>query len=428
MKTTFFLFLFLFFCSLIYGQEFRISNYFTQSFVADKFDNAVYWSGATPDGVKNFKTIIPSLETEIVDIMPLAFFNKSHKCLYQQNDSIYFYDFNTQESTFFNLKDSVGYQFLVSPNDESVLYGNSYYNIANDTVINIGSQAPLEDTQWSSDSSIILLDTGNGGIIREYFPLSGFVDTLSSPNDEIEYISSISYNIRTNNLAYGLILNTSGWGDEIRNLNLKTGIDSILIDNSMLGVPCNTEALIFKSLNWSEKNKLEFITFSLTISGSGVNVYYPDSSYLHIYEDCDHVGLKYNAQWLNENIVIYSDDTRKAIYGYDVTSPLSVKAFNDNLPVDFDLTNYPNPFNSSTNFRFALPGSGLGILTIYDITGQEIFKHKINNKTKGNMKYTWDGKSSSNQQLSSGIYFVQLNYQLEQNQRLSKTIKIVYLK
>lgn len=76
-------------------------------------------------------------------------------------------------------------------------------------------------------------------------------------------------------------------------------------------------------------------------------------------------------------------------------------------PIDFDLSNYPNPFNPSTTISFNLPTgiTGDAELNIYNIKGQKIRQYSIYDNQSS---IVWDGKDSNDKQVSSGIYFYKL--------------------
>lgn len=83
----------------------------------------------------------------------------------------------------------------------------------------------------------------------------------------------------------------------------------------------------------------------------------------------------------------------------------------EGIPTEFTLEqNYPNPFNPTTNIRFSLPKSSVVSLVIYNALGQKVAT-LIEGKefNAGNYNYTWNGKDLNGNNLSSGIYFYQLN-------------------
>ena len=79
------------------------------------------------------------------------------------------------------------------------------------------------------------------------------------------------------------------------------------------------------------------------------------------------------------------------------------------------LTNYPNPFQSTTKFSFET-SNGLQEIKIINIQGQQVFSKKI---SKGQTSMSWDGKNFPN-----GIYFAKL---LLNNNEIANT-KLILMK
>lgn len=85
--------------------------------------------------------------------------------------------------------------------------------------------------------------------------------------------------------------------------------------------------------------------------------------------------------------------------------------------INFELKqNYPNPFgksvgrSNSTTISFNLKKSGQTELVIYNIKGQKV-KSLLNSRLEyGNHTVNWDGKNSSGQLVSSGVYFYKLDF------------------
>jgi hypothetical protein len=69
---------------------------------------------------------------------------------------------------------------------------------------------------------------------------------------------------------------------------------------------------------------------------------------------------------------------------------------------------YPNPFNPTTTINYELPTSSFVTLKVYDILGNEIATLVNEYKSAGKYQTSFDAKNISNQQLSSGTYFYQL--------------------
>ena len=87
------------------------------------------------------------------------------------------------------------------------------------------------------------------------------------------------------------------------------------------------------------------------------------------------------------------------------------------------ITNYPNPFNSTTNFIIKLPielQSKPKEINIYNSNGEKIFS--INSSEKLNA--SWDGKDMKGNPVSTGIYY----YQLVIGGKIYKNGKMILLK
>ncbi|MCB9070368.1 MAG: T9SS type A sorting domain-containing protein [Calditrichae bacterium] len=80
--------------------------------------------------------------------------------------------------------------------------------------------------------------------------------------------------------------------------------------------------------------------------------------------------------------------------------------------------NYPNPFNGTTRIRFQLPAQGIVTLTIYDILGKEVAR-LIDQKlyAPDNYETVWNGANQNGKEVSSGIYFYEVNIVSPMEQR-----------
>ena len=89
-------------------------------------------------------------------------------------------------------------------------------------------------------------------------------------------------------------------------------------------------------------------------------------------------------------------------------------------PSEFQLyPNYPNPFNSSTKIQYELAVESRIILTVYDITGQQV--RKLVNDIQSAGKHAVDFNASD---LTSGVYF----YTLKTSTGVKKCGQMVHIK
>jgi len=78
-------------------------------------------------------------------------------------------------------------------------------------------------------------------------------------------------------------------------------------------------------------------------------------------------------------------------------------------PEKFSLSqNFPNPFNPTTEIRFAIPEKSDVTLTIYNLLGKVVNKVTYNNLSVGNYSYVWNSKDLHGNNVASGIYFYEL--------------------
>lgn len=78
--------------------------------------------------------------------------------------------------------------------------------------------------------------------------------------------------------------------------------------------------------------------------------------------------------------------------------------------IDFNLTNYPNPFNPETTISFSvIQNSDFVTIEIYNLKGQKVKSFPINQFTNSPVhQVVWNGKDDNDQPVSSGIYFYKL--------------------
>ncbi len=80
--------------------------------------------------------------------------------------------------------------------------------------------------------------------------------------------------------------------------------------------------------------------------------------------------------------------------------------------------NYPNPFNPSTTIEYSIPKSGLVLIKLYNIRGEEIQTFREQNKNAGTHRLTINGEN-----LASGIYLYSIKFG-----GLIKTRKMILLR
>jgi photosystem II stability/assembly factor-like uncharacterized protein len=122
-------------------------------------------------------------------------------------------------------------------------------------------------------------------------------------------------------------------------------------------------------------------------------------------------GIEFLTISADDYIYAISYETVRHVYR-SVLPTTSIKE-NTIPPVEtIKLSNFPNPFNPSTTIHFSSelfqPNEQI-TLEIYNIKGQKIHQFHINNSKFKINEVVWDGTDSTNNSVSSGIYFYKLN-------------------
>ena len=140
----------------------------------------------------------------------------------------------------------------------------------------------------------------------------------------------------------------------------------------------------------------------------------PEYYYLHETSPCIDTGmsdvsdLNIPAMDLAGNHRIWNGRIDMGAFEYDSEPYVSIKDPTIPTVPNYHLSNYPNPFNPTTTISYTLHRAGNVMIDIYNIRGQKIKSLLDDFKTSGNHQIVWNGKDSSDRDVSSGIYFYQM--------------------
>uniref|UniRef100_A0A7V2ZIJ3 T9SS type A sorting domain-containing protein n=1 Tax=Ignavibacterium album TaxID=591197 RepID=A0A7V2ZIJ3_9BACT len=113
--------------------------------------------------------------------------------------------------------------------------------------------------------------------------------------------------------------------------------------------------------------------------------------------------LLYSA-WYHVSIGYWDDISLTQILNKTTNSETTDSIAAVSYIINFELGNYPNPFNPSTRIVYSIPKTGFVQLKVYDILGNEIKTLVEEIKQAG--KYTIDFTAEN---LASGIYYYRIN-------------------
>jgi hypothetical protein len=91
-------------------------------------------------------------------------------------------------------------------------------------------------------------------------------------------------------------------------------------------------------------------------------------------------------------------------------------------PQVFFVEAYPNPFNPSTQIRFAMKEAGLATLRIYNLNGQLVRELLNEYRAAGEHAILWDGRDDHGITAASGVYFIR--FEAGQEVRMSKVMLV----
>lgn len=96
-------------------------------------------------------------------------------------------------------------------------------------------------------------------------------------------------------------------------------------------------------------------------------------------------------------------------YLFNYESPTRVENKGASLPADFQLSNYPNPFNPATTIRVELGGRETVTLTVLDVRGR-LVRTLIHDRQMhaGKHEIVWNGRDGSGLAAPSGVYLIRL--------------------
>ncbi|MBL1213437.1 MAG: T9SS type A sorting domain-containing protein [Ignavibacteriae bacterium] len=106
---------------------------------------------------------------------------------------------------------------------------------------------------------------------------------------------------------------------------------------------------------------------------------------------------------------LFVGNVKGGLYYFKNQTAVSIKQNDFIEPInEFNLSTYPNPFNSSVKINVRIKNADNYSLSIYDILGKnigEIFKGELK---EGEHKFGWDAKNLSGLNVPSGVYFIAL--------------------
>lgn len=425
--------LILFITSFTSAQQSQFAPYSVQSYSVDYFTGDVYcleWISGTVLKLDSQKKVATPTDLPSVPI----FANKSHIGVvydYEHRDT-YLYNFETKTKTLLLdsilIDDTEAWPLVggFSPNDLKIALGDYEYDLSKGKLYEPGSVKFRLKEVWSSDSSLIVYDDQRK--IYQYFPDSKRLDTLVAFPGIYPQIDDISFSSRLKKLYY--TTRESPYNVLLHEFDIVSHKDSVIYDMIKAEVKSLTKQ--FVSMSWSPDEKmLGFIGRYATQSDADLYVYHADSSKVFkLTNISNNAGIKDFLNWLDNKTFIYNNVTNAhQLYSYKLSSEITYVEAKKGIPGSYSLSNYPNPFNSSTIICFSVPERcNSADLSIYNSLGQKVKTFYTGAVEKGSIeRVSWNGTDESGRGVSSGIYYALLNTR-EQGNINSQALKLILIK
>ncbi len=134
-----------------------------------------------------------------------------------------------------------------------------------------------------------------------------------------------------------------------------------------------------------------------------------------------HDLLQYDVRGYYQAEQTYSDPNFAAVYGRQnakMNEEAAQQIETKEIPTEYSLTNYPNPFNPTTTINYQLPQAGFVTIKVYDMLGREVATLVNENQSAGYYKAGFDAS-----RLTSGVYIYTIsvnNYSQSKKMLLAK--------
>ncbi|MCF7912804.1 MAG: T9SS type A sorting domain-containing protein [Candidatus Cloacimonetes bacterium] len=131
--------------------------------------------------------------------------------------------------------------------------------------------------------------------------------------------------------------------------------------------------------------------------------------------------IKVSGQWMEAPDMLGVDgnwDISLGFYG-DMVSEID-----DNMiSVNYNLVNYPNPFNPETYISYYAPDNLNAELAIYNIRGELVRKVDMSRSNDGRFSYCWKGDNQTGNPVATGVYLARVKSEKQYEQRKMLLIK-----
>ena len=211
----------------------------------------------------------------------------------------------------------------------------------------------------------------------------------------------VTYTALMHTIDHSYIFHSTDYGRTFDVFHTFAKGDEPLVANFSSSV---TESVLPFTVQFSNYSVGEIFSYEWDFDNDGIiDSNEPEPEYT--YQDTGYYSVK---------LIIHDDDGTDEFLREDFIHVTGVSGIEDNKleAFNYNLSNYPNPFNPSTEIRFQIPDYRQNEdikIDIYNLKGQLIRELKIQNSKFKINSVIWNGKDSNGKLVSSGIYYYKLN-------------------
>jgi hypothetical protein len=295
--------------------------------------------------------------------------------------------------------------------DESYGNGGGIYSFEStltihNTIISLNSADRKGGGLYSNNSNITIVNSNISNNWVNYY--GGGLYSIN--NSEITFINSIIYGNRFSELYFS------------QGLQNELNIAHSVLEDGYSGIVTNNSCTI----NWLEGN-IDSDPFFIDPYGWD----------FHLYNNSPSIGagideIEINGEWyltpeldIEGNLRPFPVGSMPDMGAYEnpLGEPQSGIRIYDLTNIEFQLNNFPNPFNPTTTIEFSIQIDSNVELLIYNIKGQKITTLANNEFTKGSHSIIWNGEDASGKKVGSGLYL----YKLQVNDKIELVKKCLLL-
>ncbi len=143
----------------------------------------------------------------------------------------------------------------------------------------------------------------------------------------------------------------------------------------------------------------------ITILPNGSTIGSMKSPKTDLYQEIDYDAVVIKFRNGTKEIVPVND-IRSIVFDYFT----AVLDYDRNTNNKLKISNYPNPFSTSTTLEFELASHGEAVISVYDLTGHLLRTIDVLHCTAGLNSLLWDGLDNHGNPLNNGIYICKLSF------------------